>query len=257
MSKQRKAIMEFESVVTKFGNNTVHDGVSFDIYPGSVVSLIGGSGTGKSTLLREALGLLKPTSGHIRLFGKDVFSTFGKEAAEMRQRYGVLFQNGALFSSLTVGENVAVPLVEQKSLPTSIIEDIVYLRLSLCGLSQDVGKKMPSELSGGMRKRVALARALALEPDVLFLDEPTSGLDPINARAFDYLIRTLSDSLGLTVFMVTHDLDSISSITDRVIVLGNGVVIGDGTVGDMLEVKEGWIYDYFSSTVMRAGDMGI
>jgi phospholipid/cholesterol/gamma-HCH transport system ATP-binding protein len=181
------------------------------------------------------------------LFGKDVARTSEEEAVAIRHRYGVLFQNGALFSSLTVGENVAVPLVEQTDLPKDVVEHIVELRLLLTGLSPETAEKMPSELSGGMRKRVALARALALEPEMLFLDEPTSGLDPINARAFDSLIKTLSDNLGLTVFMVTHDLDSICSIADRVIVLGGGKLIGDGTVDEIMQIKHEWIQDYFNS----------
>lgn len=240
-------IMEVDSIVTQFGEVRVHDGVSFNVYPGTIVALIGGSGTGKSTLLKEVLGLLEPTEGSIKLFGDDVWRVGEERSAEIRRRYGVLFQNGALFSALTVGENVAVPLMEQTDLPLDMINEIVELRLLLAGLSATHSEKMPSELSGGMKKRVALARALSLEPEMLFLDEPTSGLDPINARAFDSLIRTLANSLGLTVFMVTHDLDTLYGITDRVIVLEKGKLLADGKVEEVSRVENKWVRDYFSS----------
>jgi phospholipid/cholesterol/gamma-HCH transport system ATP-binding protein len=241
------AIIEARSVKTMFGDHLVHQDISFAIDSGTVVALIGGSGSGKSTLLREIIGLLPPTSGSTHLFGADVWGSSSEELFELKKRFGVLFQNGALFSALTVGENVAVPLVENSRLSSKHVAEVVQLRLGLSGLSADTAMKMPSELSGGMRKRVALARALALEPEILFLDEPTSGLDPINARAFDHLIKTLSRSLGLTVFMVTHDLDSISLIADRVIVLGQGRVIADGSLAEVIQSKDPWITEYFSS----------
>ena len=240
-------IIAVENIVTRFGAQEVHKGISFGIEPGSVVALIGGSGSGKSTLLREMIGLLPPTAGTVRLFGIDIWNTDLDTMSELRHRFGVLFQNGALYSALTCGENIAVPLVEQAHLPEDTIRHLVQLRLGLTGLTPDVALKMPSELSGGMRKRVALARALALEPELLFLDEPTSGLDPINARAFDSLIRTLCDSLGLTIFMVTHDLDSIESIADRLIVLDQGKVLADGPVPEVARVDHPWIQEYFSS----------
>ncbi len=243
------AAIEIESVKLRFGETVVHDGVSFHVPRGNICAVIGGSGSGKSTLLKEVVGLLRPNEGRIKLLGKDVWEIDESELSELRQRFGVLFQNGALFSALTVGENVAVPLREQTTLPEDIIAAIVQLRLALTGLPGETALKMPSELSGGMRKRVALARALALEPEVVFLDEPASGLDPINARGFDHLIRTLSDSLGLTIFMVTHDLDSILGIADQVVVLDGGKVIADGPVKEVVRKNHPWIQEYFSSRV--------
>jgi len=221
--------------------------VSFSVERGVIAALIGGSGSGKSTLLREIIGLQAPSGGKVTLLGKDVWQASAEEQNALRHRYGVLFQNGALFSALTVGENVAVPLREQTTFSAELISSIVQLRLGLTGLDENVAAKMPSELSGGMRKRVALARALALEPEVLFLDEPSSGLDPINARTFDNLVRTLCDSLGLTVFMVTHDLDSIIGIADQVIVLENGRVVANGPLDTVMKTENPWIKEYFSS----------
>lgn len=238
-----------ESVATKFEDTWVHQDVSFSVEKGSIVALIGMSGCGKSVLLREIIGLLRPTSGHIQIFGSDIWTLSESALGEIRNRFGVLFQNGALFSSLSVEQNVAVPLREQMELAPALLESIVELRLALSGLSPSVGSKMPSELSGGMRKRVALARALALEPEILFLDEPTSGLDPINARAFDTLIRTLSDSLGLTVLLVTHDLDTLEGIVDKVVVLGEGRVLAEGPVREVSIKDHPWIKTYFSSRV--------
>ena len=243
----RDAVIELEEIETRFGEKYVHRGVSFSVGRGEIVSLIGGSGSGKSTLLREVIGLLRPSSGRARLFGVDVWTAGSDEVAALRRRFGVLFQNGALFSALTAGENVAVPFWEQTKFSRKLIEALVQLRLGLTGLAKDTVQKMPSELSGGMRKRVALARALALEPEVLFLDEPTSGLDPINARAFDRLIRTLADSLGLTVFMVTHDLDSIAAISDRIVVLDQGKVLAEGPLEQITKVDHPWIKSYFST----------
>ena len=235
-----------DNIVTRFGSQEVHSGISFGVERGNVVALIGASGTGKSVLLREIIRLQKPTSGQVALFGQDVWSAGMGEMSELRSRFGVLFQNGALFSSLTVGENIAVPLVERGGYSASVVKKVVQLRLALSGLSPATAQKMPSELSGGMRKRVALARALALEPELLFLDEPTSGLDPIGARAFDELIVTLASSLGLTVMMVTHDLDSLE-VVDRVIVLGEGKIIADGPLGQVKQTAHPWIQSYFSS----------
>jgi phospholipid/cholesterol/gamma-HCH transport system ATP-binding protein len=240
-------VIEVESVVTRFGSETVHRGISFSIPRGQVVALIGGSGSGKTTLLKEMLSLQRPTSGRIALFGQDIVGADEQELSELRKRFGVLFQYSALFSGLSAGDNVAIPLREQLKLPETMVGRLVALRLSLAGLDSAVAGKMPSELSGGMKKRVALARALALEPELLFLDEPTSGLDPIGARSFDNLVRTLCDGLGLTVFMVTHDLDSILSIADRVIVLDKGVLIADGPPESVRQVDHPWIRSYFSS----------
>ena len=240
-------VLKVDSIVTRFGRNQVHDGVSFEIGRGEVVALIGGSGTGKSVLLKEAIGLLRPTSGRIDLLGQDVGKADESKMNALRQRFGMLFQDGALFSSLSVAENIAVPLREHTHMPEALIAPLVGFKLSLVGLAPDTGSKTPAQLSGGMRKRVALARALALEPELLFLDEPTSGLDPIGARAFDQLIRTLADSLGLTVFMVTHDLDTLLSIIDRTIALAGGKVVADGPVATVADSPDPWLKDYFSA----------
>jgi phospholipid/cholesterol/gamma-HCH transport system ATP-binding protein len=240
-------VLEADSVVTRFGADVIHDRVSFTVGRGEVVALIGGSGTGKSVLLKEAIGLIRPSGGTIRLLGTDVWRASADELNALRRRFGMLFQDGALFSSLTVAENIAVPFRENTDLPMDLIAPLVGFKLALVGLAPDTGKKTPAQLSGGMRKRVALARALALEPEILFLDEPTSGLDPVSARAFDAMVRVLSESLGLTVFIVTHDLDTLLSIIDRAIVLSRGRVIADGPVSRVREADDPWIRDYFAA----------
>jgi phospholipid/cholesterol/gamma-HCH transport system ATP-binding protein len=240
-------VLEVESIVTRFGAETVHDGVSFRVQRGEVVALIGGSGTGKSVLLKEIIGLVRPAAGRIRLLGTDIWGAGAAELNELRRRFGMLFQDGALFSSLTVAENIAVPFRENTDLPMDLIAPLCGFKLALVGLPPDAGRKTPAQLSGGMRKRAALARALALDPEILFLDEPTSGLDPVGARAFDSLVRLLSDSLGLTVFIVTHDLDTLLSIIDRAIVLSSGKVIADGPVSRVMRSDDPWIRDYFSA----------
>ena len=249
-----KTVIDVDGIVTRFGDQTVHDGVSFDVERGTLVALIGGSGTGKSVLLREVIGLQRPTAGRVRLLGTDMWSAPRAETDAVRERFGMLFQDGALFSSLTVAQNVAVPLHEHTQLSADTIAALVELRLRQAGLSSDAGAKMPSELSGGMRKRAGIARAIALEPEVLFLDEPTSGLDPITARAFDRLVRSLVDDLGLTVFLVTHDLDTLRGVVDRIIVLGRGKVLADGTAAEVMAVDDEWIRSYFS--VRRMSDDG-
>ncbi|HEU5294228.1 MAG TPA: ATP-binding cassette domain-containing protein [Burkholderiaceae bacterium] len=240
-------VLKVDSIVTRFGRNRVHDGVSFSIRRGEVVALIGGSGTGKSVLLKETIGLLRPTAGRIELLGQDVCGADESQLNALRRRFGMLFQDGALFSSLSVAENIAVPFREHTPMPDALIAPLVGFKLSLVGLAPDTGTKTPAQLSGGMRKRVALARALALEPEVLFLDEPTSGLDPIGARAFDNMIRALADSLGLTVFMVTHDLDTLLSIIDRAIALSSGKVIADGPVASIAGSDDPWLKAYFAA----------
>lgn len=244
---EQDVVLQVDGIVTRFGPTAIHDGVSFSVRRGQVVALIGGSGTGKSVLVKEIIGLLRPMAGTVRLLGADVWNSSADELSGLRRRFGMLFQDGALFSSLTVAENIAVPFREHTDLPEELIPPLVGFKLSLAGLPPETGARMPSELSGGMRKRVALARALALEPEILFLDEPTSGLDPISARAFDHLVRVLSDGLGLTVFIVTHDLDTLLSIIDRVIVLSGGKVIADGTVNEVMQSGDPWIRDYFSA----------
>lgn len=246
-------VIEVDGVVTRFGANTVHDGVSFAVARGTLAALIGGSGTGKSVLLREIIGLHRPTEGTVRVLGTDMWQAPTEEIAAARRRFGMTFQDGALFSSLTVAQNVAVPLAEHTTVPPAMRAEIVQLRLAQAGLPPDAAGKMPSELSGGMRKRAALARALALEPEILFLDEPTSGLDPSTARAFDALVRSLVDNLGITVFLVTHDLDTLLTVVDRLIVLAEGKVLADGTVPEVLQVDHPWIRSYFAIRTMVGG----
>ncbi len=240
-------VIEVSNVVTRLSGALIHDGVSLSVPRGEVMALIGGSGTGKSVLLKEIIGLIRPQAGTIKLFGEDVWTASESQLMALRRHFGVLFQDGALFSSLTVEQNVAAPLREHTDLPVNDCLELARLKIALAGLPVSACTKMPSELSGGMRKRAALARALALDPELLFLDEPTSGLDPISARAFDRLIRLLSDSLGLTVFLVTHDLDTLFAMVDRIIVLAHGKVLGQGTVEDLKKIEDKWLQDYFSA----------
>jgi phospholipid/cholesterol/gamma-HCH transport system ATP-binding protein len=239
-------VIEVDEVVTRFGAQTVHDGVRFTVPRGTLVGLIGASGSGKSVLLREMIGLHRPTSGRVQLLGTDMWSATPPELDAVRQRFGMMFQDGALFSSLTVAQNVAVPLREHTRLAPATIDALVGLRLLQAGLPVDAGTKMPSELSGGMRKRAAVARAIALEPEILFLDEPTSGLDPITARGFDRLVRSLVDDLGITVLLATHDLDTLLTVADRVIVLARGTVLADGAVREVMALDDDWIRAYFA-----------
>ena len=250
MRERSETIVEVDSIVTRFGEQTVHDGVSFKLQRGTLTALIGGSGTGKSVLLREIIGLQRPTGGRIHLLGTDVWQDSEEKLNAMRRRFGMMFQDGALFSSMTVAQNVAVPLVEHARVPPALLDPLIKLRLAQAGLGADAAEKMPSELSGGMRKRAAIARALALEPEVLFLDEPTSGLDPTTARTFDKLVRSLVDDLGITVFLATHDLDTLLTVVDRIIVLGEGKVLADGSIDDILSVDNEWIQSYFSVRTM-------
>jgi phospholipid/cholesterol/gamma-HCH transport system ATP-binding protein len=250
VAQRSEAVIDVDRIVTRFGENTVHEGVSFAVQRGTLAALIGGSGTGKSVLLHEIIGLHRPSEGTVRVLGTDMWRAHAAEVADVRRRFGMTFQDGALFSSLTVAQNVAVPLAEHTTLEPEMRHEIVRLRLAQAGLHADVGIKMPSELSGGMRKRAALARALALEPEILFLDEPTSGLDPTTARAFDALVRSLVDNLGITVFLVTHDLDTLLTVVDRLIVLGQGKVLADGPVAEVARLDLPWIRSYFSIRTM-------
>jgi phospholipid/cholesterol/gamma-HCH transport system ATP-binding protein len=238
-------VIEVEGLRTAFGAQVVHDGVDLRVRRGEVLGVIGGSGAGKSVLLRCILGLKRPDAGRVRLFGEDLAALDRDARRRHEQRVGLLFQDGALFSSLTVLENVQVPLLEYHDLAPELLDDLARLKIALTGLPADAALKYPSQLSGGMRKRAGLARALALDPEILFLDEPTSGLDPIGAARFDELVGTLHRALGLTVFLVTHDLDSLYAICDRVAVLADGRV----QVVDRLEVVEAhphpWIRDCF------------
>jgi len=243
-------VIEVDGVVTRFGSQTIHKGVRFAIPRGTLAAMIGGSGTGKSVLLREIIGLQRPTEGHVRVLGTDMWHSSADEVAAVRRRFGMMFQDGALFSSLSVAQNIAVPLIEHAPPPPELLNPLIQLRLAQAGLSSDVGAKMPSELSGGMRKRAAIARALALEPEILFLDEPTSGLDPSTARGFDHLVRSLVDDLGITVLLVTHDLDTLLTVVDRLIVLAEGHVLADGPVGEVMRIDHPWIQSYFSIRTM-------
>ena len=243
-------VIEVDSIVTRFGAQTVHDGVSFSVPRGQIAAVIGGSGSGKSILLREIIGLHRPTEGRVRVLATEVWDASEEELAALRRRFGMMFQDGALFSSLNVAQNVATPLIEHANVPPHLLGPLVRLRIALAGLPVEAATKMPSELSGGMRKRAAVARALALEPEVLFLDEPTSGLDPITAREFDRLLRFLCDDLGLTILLVTHDLDMLLGIVDRAIVLSGGKVIADGTVQEVMQVDDPWLQSYFRVRTM-------
>lgn len=253
----REAVIVLDGIQTRLGGRQIHAGVSLAVGRGELVALIGGSGSGKSVLLRETIGLLRPSGGSVHLLGTDMWRARATELASVRRRFGVLFQDGALFSSLSVAQNVAVPLREQGRTPPGEIEALVDLRLSLAGFPLDSRDKLPSELSGGMKKRAGIARALALEPEILFLDEPTSGLDPITARAFDELMRFLCHDLGITVFMITHDLDTLNGLIERLVVLGDGRLIADGTVAEVARIDHPWIRDYFgtrpSTTATRTG----
>lgn len=228
-------LIEAKNIVTSFGKNVIHDGVDFKIHQGEIFGLLGGSGSGKTTLLREMILLQKVTAGQMFVLDKDVSKISNNEAQELRQKWGVLFQFGALFTSLTILENVAIALKEYTDIPDWLIEESAHMKLSMVGLPSKVTTMYPSELSGGMKKRAGLARALALDPKLLFLDEPTSGLDPHSARAFDELILTLRETLGITVVMVTHDKDTINNVLDRFVILGNKKVMFDGTM-DLLKL---------------------
>lgn len=244
-------VIRVRGLKTRFGQQVVHDGVDLDVNKGEVIGLVGGSGTGKSVLLREIVGLMVPSAGRIEVLGKDTENLSESERLSLQARWGMLFQDGALFSSLTVLENIKVPLKEHTKLPPDLIEEIARVKVAMVGLPPDAGAKYPSQLSGGMRKRAGLARALAMDPEILFLDEPTAGLDPIGAAAFDDLIGSLQKSLGLTVFMVTHDLDSLYAICDRIAVLVDKKLV-IGTIDELLCQEHPWIRDYFHGPRGRA-----
>ncbi len=245
-------IIRVQGLVTRFGTHTVHDGLDLDVRRGEIIGVVGGSGTGKSVLLRAIVGLLKPVAGRIEVFGESVRDTPEEEYRRLRRRWGVMFQDGALFSSLTVQQNVEAPMREQLLLDQNLRETLAGIKVRMVGLPENALANYPSELSGGMRKRAGFARAIALDPEIVFLDEPTAGLDPIGAAAFDILIRQLQAALGLTVFLVTHDLDSLYAICDRVAVLADKRVLAVGTVQDMLKVDHPWVREYFHGPRARA-----
>lgn len=249
-----EAIIQVRDLTNQFGPQVVHQRLDLDLYRGEVLGVVGGSGTGKSVLLRTIVGLRQPNAGTVRVFDEDLLTLPTERRSELERRFGVLYQRGALFSSLTVLENIALPLIEHAGLTRAQAERLAASKVALVGLPGHAGDKYPTELSGGMVKRAALARALALEPDILFLDEPTAGLDPIGAAAFDQLIRTLRDALGLSVFLVTHDLDTLYTLCDRVAVLSQKRVL----VADRLDVvaatDDPWIHDYFHGPRGRAAE---
>ncbi|WP_309084493.1 ABC transporter ATP-binding protein [Chelativorans sp.] len=240
-----EVILEARDITVRFGPTTVLQNLSLEVYRGEILGFVGASGAGKSVLLRTILGLAPKQSGTIRIYGEDLAELGERERMVVDMRQGVLFQHGALFSGLTVAENIQVPMREYLDLPKKLMDELALLKLELVGLARDAATKYPSELSGGMIKRAALARALALDPDIVFLDEPTSGLDPIGAAEFDELVAKMRDTMGLTVYMVTHDLDSLLTVCDRIAVLGDKRVLVEGTVEDMMRSEEPWVKSYF------------
>jgi phospholipid/cholesterol/gamma-HCH transport system ATP-binding protein len=241
----KEAVIRVRDLIVGFEQATVLDRLSLDVYRGEILGFVGGSGAGKSVLMRAIIGLVPKRAGSIEVFGVDIGRAAERQRRATERRWGILFQQGALFSSLTVRQNVQFPIREYLDLSARLIDEIAMAKLEMVGLTPDVGDKFPAELSGGMVKRVALARALALDPEIVFLDEPTSGLDPIGAGAFDDLIRTLQRTLGLTVFMVTHDLDSLHAVCDRIAVLAEGRVVVEGPIGAMLTSDHPWVREYF------------
>lgn len=245
-SENREAVIRARGITVGFGDKLILENLDLDVWRGEILGVVGGSGTGKSVLMRTIIGLNRKRAGTVEIFGENLDTASGAARSAVGQRWGVLFQQGALFSSLTVAQNVGVPIREHLSLPGGLVDELARLKIELVGLPADAADKYPAELSGGMIKRASLARALALDPEIVFLDEPTAGLDPIGAADFDRLILDLRDTLGLTVFMVTHDLDSLVEITDRIAVLGNRKVLVDGTFAELKRVDHPWVNAYFN-----------
>ena len=240
----REALLSIKGIVNRFGSQLVHDGVSFDINQGEIIGIVGGSGAGKSVLLRTLIGLRKPEAGSIIYKGQDLCALSIRQTLSVVQHWGVLFQNGALFSGLTVSENIQLPMKEHFTISEATRKELAHIKLRMVGLPDNAAKKFPAELSGGMVKRASLARALALDPEILFLDEPTSGLDPISAAGVDELLLKLQEDLGLTVVMITHDLDSIFRVCERVAVLvDNSIIVG--AIDEIVNNPSPWIQSYF------------
>lgn len=252
MAGGREVVLSARGISVAFGKNVVLDKLDLDIYRGEILGFVGASGAGKSVLMRSILRLIPRQAGEIHLLGTDYGSMPDSERFELDMKLGVLFQHGALFSALTVKENIQFPMREYLSMPRALMDELARLKIELVGLAPEAADKYPSELSGGMIKRAALARALALDPAIVFLDEPTSGLDPIGAAEFDELIAKLRDTLGLTVYMVTHDLDSLFSVCDRIAVLGKKRVLVEGTLDDMLDCPDEWVQSYFRGKRARS-----
>ena len=249
--ENQEPVIRVTGLQNKFGSQIVHDNLDFEVKRGEIMGLVGGSGTGKSVLMRTIVGLNQPTSGRIEIFGLEPAKLREEERRQLRTRWGFLFQDGGLFSSLTVAQNIETPMKEHLDLPPELRHELIAMKLSMVGLPADAANKYPSELSGGMRKRAGIARALALDAEILFLDEPTAGLDPIGAAAFDQLILDLRAALGLTVVMVTHDLDSLHTICDRVSVLISKR-IKVGTIAELMREPDRWITEYFAGPRGRA-----
>ena len=254
---ERERLVEVRGLLSQFGERVIHENLDLDVERGEVLGVVGGSGTGKTVLLNSIIGLKEPEGGSIRILGYDRADLTKEQEADVERRTGILFQQGALFSSLSVIDNVASPLVEHTELSKSVIRELAEMKIAMVGLKPEAHHLKPAELSGGMRKRVGLARALALDPELLFLDEPTAGLDPIGAAAFDDLIRQLSGDLGLTVFMITHDLDSLYAITDKVAVLADKRVVEKAPVHELERSGHPWIREYFLGPRGRAADKAV
>jgi len=253
--REPREVIRGRGITVGFDDRLILENLDVDVYRGEILGVVGASGTGKSVLLRTILGLQAMRAGSVEILGVPYSEASPAERAKIDRRLGVLFQHGALFSSLTVLQNVQLPMREHLRLSPRLMDELARLKIELVGLAPDAADKMPSELSGGMIKRAGLARALALDPDIVFLDEPTSGLDPIGAADFDELIETLRDTLGLTVFMVTHDLDSLYTACDRIAVLGDRRVLIEGTMDEMMAFNHPWVQQYFRGT--RARRLGV
>lgn len=252
MNGAKENVIEVEGLKTQFDEFVVHENLDLNVPKSEILGVVGGSGTGKSVLMRAIIGLKRPSEGVVKVFGEDYYHTDDKTRDSIEQRWGVLFQGGALFSSMTVAQNVMAPIREHLKIDGPLAQDMAALKISMSGLPEEAGAKYPAELSGGMRKRAGLARALALDPEIVFLDEPTAGLDPIGAAKFDELIVNLKESLGLTVFMVTHDLDTLHATCDQVAVLAEKRVIACGPLNEVRRTDHPWIREYFSGPRGRA-----